>query len=76
MTTVHIHHHFHAVGHGTFFTGVACVEDQDSFRWVYDCGSKRRTRIGEVVAALEAWDHWPQGITIDLIAISHSTTIT
>lgn len=71
MTTVHVHHQFHAVGHGTFFTGVACAEDQDPYRWVYDCGSKRRKRIGEAIETLEAWDHWPPGVTVDLMVVSH-----
>jgi hypothetical protein len=71
MSTFHVLHQFHAVGHGTFFTGVVRGGAGDAFRWVYDCGSKRRTRIGKAIGRLAAWDHWPPGLTIDLVAISH-----
>ena len=59
---------FHAVGHGTFFAGIAWRLDGCGtvFRWVYDCGSKRTKRIATAIGAL------PHGFEqIDLLVISH-----
>lgn len=45
MNLVHVHQRFQAVGHGTFFTGLAASDDDDAFSWIYDCGSKRKKRL-------------------------------
>lgn len=71
MKTIHVHHQFHSVGHGTFFTGIVTDGDAAVFRWVYDCGSKRQTRVHKVINALADWEYWPADLEIDLLAISH-----
>ena len=40
MQHYHVHQCFHAVGHGTFMTGVVMGDDKGAFNWIYDCGSK------------------------------------
>ncbi|WP_157903131.1 MBL fold metallo-hydrolase [Cupriavidus malaysiensis] len=68
---IHVHQCFNAVGHGTFFSGLVQDDRQPtrSFSWVYDCGSKRTTRIDAEIADLEAWTAWPE--RIDLFVLSH-----
>lgn len=68
----HVHHQFHAVGHGTFLTGVVIADSKSiSMRWAYDCGSRRLTRVRDVVDELPKWAHWPSGSQLDLLVISH-----
>lgn len=67
---IHIHQCFNAVGHGTFFNGLAFDEQRESsFSWIYDCGSKRTTRIDQEIMCLEGWESWPE--EIDLLVLSH-----
>lgn len=67
---VHVHQCFQAVGHGTFFTGViATARDEPIFSWVYDCGSKRPTRLNAEILNIEHWECWPD--EIDLFVLSH-----
>lgn len=66
----HVHQCFNAVGHGTFFNGLACGEGrEDRFSWIYDCGSKRTTVIDQEIACLEGWRQWPE--KVDLLVLSH-----
>jgi hypothetical protein len=70
QSMVHVHQCFNAVGHGTFFNGLAVHRRQrDSFSWIYDCGSKRTTRIGQEITGLERWAQWPEDV--DLLVLSH-----
>lgn len=70
MSVIHVHQCFNAVGHGTFFNGLAHDEGRNSgFSWVYDCGSRRTTRIDAEIACLEAWETWPD--LVDLLVLSH-----
>ena len=65
---IQVRQEFQAVGHGTFFAGIAWRLDGCGtvFRWVYDCGSKRTKRIATAIGAL------PHGFEqIDLLVISH-----
>lgn len=67
---IHVHQCFNAVGHGTFFNGVACYgEYANSFSWIYDCGSRRTTRIDQEITCLESWEQWPE--EVDLLVLSH-----
>lgn len=68
---IHVHQCFNAVGHGTFFSGLAWSDElpQRPFSWVYDCGSKRTTRIDQEISHLEQSEYWPD--EIDLLVLSH-----
>lgn len=69
---IHVHQCFQAVGHGTFFTGLVttCGDGKvPGFSWVYDCGSKRTTRIDSAIGEIERWSSWPK--KIDLFVLSH-----
>ncbi|MGM7651398.1 MBL fold metallo-hydrolase [Serratia marcescens] len=67
---IHVHQSFNAVGHGTFFNGLAIDGKSNcAFSWIYDCGSKRTTRIEQELSFLEAWGKWPK--EIDLLVLSH-----
>lgn len=67
---VYVRQCFHAVGHGTFFSGLAIDElTGDSFSWVYDCGSKRKKRIDESLKVLDGFGAWPR--EVDLLVLSH-----
>lgn len=67
---IHVHQCFNAVGHGTFFNGLAYdVEYANSFSWIYDCGSRRTTRIDQELTCLEGWEKWPE--KVDLLVLSH-----
>lgn len=67
---VHIHQCFNAVGHGTFFSGLAWGGGPTGqFSWIYDCGSRRTTQIDKEIACLEDWGKWPD--LIDLLVLSH-----
>jgi len=58
------------VGHGSFLNGLARDEGlAGSFSWIYDCGSKRTTRINQEIASLEGWEQWPE--EVDLLVLSH-----
>lgn len=66
-----VHQQFHAVGHGTFFTGIAYPLSNPAERmcWVYDCGSKRPTRVREAIDRLDVNQFLPKDI--DLLVLSH-----
>lgn len=67
---IHVHQCFNAVGHGTFFNGLAVNQrNAGSFSWIYDCGSKRTTRIDQELTRLEGWERWPE--EVDLLVLSH-----
>ncbi|HFK2923658.1 TPA: hypothetical protein ACGY8I_001200 [Aeromonas hydrophila] len=67
---IHVHQCFNAVGHGTFFNGLAFDErSNSSFSWIYDCGSKRKTRLEQELSDLECWHQWPE--EVDLLVLSH-----
>jgi hypothetical protein len=42
---------------------------QTKFSWVYDCGSKRTTRVKNEIVSMETWHSWPE--EIDLFVLSH-----
>lgn len=66
----HVHQCFNAVGHGTFFNGLVFDGlNESSFTWVYDCGSKRKTKINQEITNLDQWELWPE--EIDLLVLSH-----
>lgn len=68
---IHVHQCFQDVGHGTFFTGLVTARDGHiaDFSWVYDCGSRRTTRIAGAIEDIESWHSWPE--KIDLFVLSH-----
>ena len=67
---IHVHQCFNAVGHGTFFNGLAHDDERaESFSWIYDCGSKRTTRIDQELTSLEGWEKWPE--EVNLLVLSH-----
>ena len=70
-STVHVHQMFHAVGHGTFFTGMIDSDQGNQFHWIYDCGSKRPTRVIAEMDGLEAWPRWAHDKDLDLLVVSH-----
>lgn len=68
---IHFRHKFHPAGHGTFFSGHIWHDGQEaeSFAWVYDCGSKRPSRIRGLVeefAKREGAAH-----RLDVLCVSH-----
>lgn len=66
---IHSYNQFHAAGHGTFFSGqLKFGREENSFLWVYDCGSKRPTRINALVADLK---EYTRKDLIDMLCISH-----
>lgn len=67
----HVHHQFHAVGHGTFFTGNIVGENGETFRWVYDCGSRSSKGIEASIGRIPSEPSWPTGTTLDLVVVSH-----
>lgn len=71
--TVHIHQRFHAVGHGTFATGLVRSDPPhnsgDDFSWVYDCGSKRHKALNNHIKYLGQTNTWPK--PIDMVVLSH-----
>lgn len=66
---IHCLNQFHPAGHGTMFSGTLQSDsDAHEFRWIYDCGSKRPTRIREILSFLSSlWS--PR--EIDLVCVSH-----
>lgn len=71
MGFIQVMHQFHAVGHGTFFTGNVESFDGACFRWGYDCGSKRPSRVAEAVGMLTYSQAWPQGVELEMVVVSH-----
>ena len=71
MGLIQVKHQFHAVGHGTFFT--SNVEDFEGgcFRWGYDCGSKRPSRVEEAVETLTYSQAWLDDTELDMVVVSH-----
>lgn len=69
--TLHVHQCFQAVGHGTFFTGVVVGRDRGAaeFSWVYDCGSKSKSRVDGVIDDLDSTGTIPN--EIDMFVLSH-----
>lgn len=57
---------FHAVGHGTFMTGMIHTHGRE-FSWVYDCGSRRSSAINVALDAAKSYCSDPIGI----LALSH-----
>jgi len=68
---LHVHQCFQSVGHGTFFTGAIWDEhlDQPIFNWVYDCGSKRKTKVEAVIKEVDRQVQMLE--EIDLFVLSH-----
>lgn len=69
MQRYHVHQCFHAVGHGTFMTGVVTKGPVGAFNWIYDCGSKRPTAMDAALARTAAWAVWPD--PVNMLALSH-----
>ncbi len=67
---IHVFHHFHAVGHGTFFSSTVQRDSGEKFFWVYDCGSKWFSSVKSSIQALESWENWAED-KIDLLTLSH-----
>lgn len=67
---IHVFHHFHPVGHGTFFSSTVQSDSGEKFCWVYDCGSKWPSSIKTSIEALELWENWADD-KIDLLTLSH-----
>lgn len=67
----HVQQCFHAVGHGTFFTGLVWDEARGTpmFSWAYDCGSKSTTSLTAALDAVNSSPFIPD--LIDLLVISH-----
>lgn len=66
---IHFHNRFHAAGHGTFFSGQIKVGRQDTFSWVYDCGSRRPSHLNGLIDGL--CEEISPRSQIDLACISH-----
>lgn len=64
---IHSLNRFHAVGHGTFFTG-DLKQDANVFLWGFDCGSKRVGVIDPIAKRLASE---APGRPFDLFCISH-----
>lgn len=71
MDLVHVRQEFQSVGHGTFFTGSVRNFHGRRFCWVYDCGSKRPTRVEQAITALAYSQRWPDDVELDMVAVSH-----
>jgi len=67
---IHVFHHFHPVGHGTFFSSIVESDSGEKFCWVYDCGSKWPSSLKPSIKALELWANWDND-EIDLLTLSH-----
>ena len=68
---IHSFNQFHRAGHGTFFSGLlqsGLSRKRKPFLWIYDCGSKRYSRIPLMVKHLHAHANTD---TIDLLCVSH-----
>jgi hypothetical protein len=71
MSFVHVRQEFQSVGHGTFFTGNVRDFHGRRFCWVYDCGSKRPTRVEQAIKALAYSQYWSGDVELDMVAVSH-----
>ncbi len=70
--TIKISQVYHSVGHGTFHTGTAWGRKHGMFRWAYDCGSKRKSHLTELIQKIAFWSQrWAEGSAVDLLVISH-----
>lgn len=70
----HVHQRFHAVGHGTFLTGLVFHAHSmngatETFCWVYDCGSKSTKALKDALNRAGQLKHWPE--SIDMLVLSH-----
>jgi hypothetical protein len=68
---IHSFNQFHPAGHGTFFSGLLQSKNSGPtkpFLWVYDCGSKRRSRLSSMVNELS---QQAGKDTINLLCVSH-----
>lgn len=66
---IHFQNRFHAAGHGTFFSAQIKVGRQDTFTWVYDCGSRRPSHLNGLIDDL--CEEISPRSRIDLACISH-----
>lgn len=73
MPTFRLDRHQHAVGHGFFHTAsVTSLDSRQSeqpFRYVYDCGAKKRS--GLLAPAIESYGDVTGDEPIDLLVLSH-----
>lgn len=69
MNLFHVHQRFHAVGHGTFLTGMAEKDSNKVYSWIYDCGSKRSQAVKNALARIKSWKTWSD--PVDLLVLSH-----
>lgn len=69
MQRNHVHQCFHAVGHGTFITGVVIRNRKRAFNWIYDCGSKSANAMNAALARTAAWPVWAD--PINMLVLSH-----
>lgn len=69
MKLFHVQQRFHAVGHGTFMTGLLTERHQTRFSWVYDCGSRRKKPREDAVNRMQASGLWSD--PIDMLVLSH-----
>ncbi|MBV8659044.1 MAG: hypothetical protein JO142_14555 [Burkholderiales bacterium] len=65
----HVHQCFHAVGHGTFMTGVVMEEDVGVLKWIYDCGSKSSIAMDMALSRTATWPLWTD--PINMLTLSH-----
>ncbi|WP_139133054.1 hypothetical protein [Pandoraea sp. ISTKB] len=67
---INVHQRFNSVGHGTFFNGFAFEMGRvNEFSWIYDCGSKRTTRLDQEITRFD--ECWQAPEEIDLLVLSH-----
>lgn len=67
---MHFRHYFDAAGHGTFFWGKVNEEgDVDTFTWIYDCGSLRKSHLKGLIQQFA--ERMAGKETIDLVCLSH-----
>ncbi|WP_283183461.1 hypothetical protein [Pseudomonas svalbardensis] len=70
--TIKISQLYHPAGHGTFHTGTAWGKKHGMFRWAYDCGSKRKKHLSNLIDDLTYWSpRWRHGAAVDLLVLSH-----
>lgn len=69
LTDYHVHQCFHAVGHGTFITGVVVTDHSEPFKWVYDCGSRSSNALHMAITRTGTWPAWKE--PINMLALSH-----
>ncbi|EMF7565429.1 TPA: hypothetical protein ACGFAK_004971 [Serratia marcescens] len=70
MKKMFIYQHFHSVGNGTFKTGsIFNLSGSDSFYWVYDCGSTRKTSLKHKIQNMSTHPCFPSNI--DMLVLSH-----